>query len=174
MSKTINQENLNSTLRFLEKMGEVQLEQLKVTDPQQAENMEKLGALFTNEEFCQQFLRSANQQEAVQLFADHGFDLTVDQIDRLVLQLNGLMKKLMENDGVLSEEDLEQIAGGANTAAGIVGGLSGVPVGFMAGATAGSVICPGIGTLIGAIIGGVLGGLGVGLGCGLGMDEDDF
>ena len=107
MNKAINQDSLNASLRFLDKIGQANAEQLKQTDPAHSEQMEKLGSLFTNEEFCQQFLRSANQQEAVQLFADHGFDLTVDQIDRLVLQLNGLMKKLMENDGVLSEEDLE-------------------------------------------------------------------
>ena len=45
MTKTINQDNLNASIRMLDKMGEANLEQLKLVDEAQAERMEKLGEL---------------------------------------------------------------------------------------------------------------------------------
>ena len=39
MSKTINQEKLNASLRMLDKMGEQNLELMKAADPQQAQRL---------------------------------------------------------------------------------------------------------------------------------------
>ena len=170
MSKKINQEALNTTLRFLEKMGQSNMEQLKQTDPVNSQQLDKLDALFNNMEFCQQFLSCADKQEAVRLFADHGFTFTEEHIDKLVFQINGLIQKLMENDGVLNEEDLEQIAGGASATGGLIGALTGFTTGASVGALWGTLFCPGIGSLIGAIVGGAVGGIGLGIGAGLKSD----
>ena len=162
MSKTINQDNLNASLRMLDKMGEANLEQLKRTDPALAERMEQLGALSRNEDFCKQFLSCPDKQAAVRLFADHGLVLTEDEVEMLALQINSLTKKLMENDGTLSEEELEQISGGG-WLEGICYGIGG-GIGFAAlGATIGTMFCPGLGSIIGAAIGGAIGTIGWGL-----------
>ena len=166
MSKTINQDNLNASLRMLDKMGEANLEQLKRTDPALAERMEQLGALSRNEDFCKQFLSCPDKQAAVRLFADHGLVLTEDEVEMLALQINSLTKKLMENDGTLSEEELEQISGG-NLLDGICYGTAGGLAFAAAGAAIGTLFCPGLGSIIGAVIGGLGGALGWGLGTGL-------
>ena len=75
MNKTINQDNLNSSLRFLEKQGEISMAQLKEADLQQAEKLEGIAVLFRSEEFCKQFLACPDKQTAVQLFADNGFSM---------------------------------------------------------------------------------------------------
>ena len=161
----INQDSLNASLRFLDKMGQANAEILKQTDPEQGERMEKLGALLTNEDFCQKFIACTTKQEAYKLFADNGSDLTEEEINGLALQLKALTQKLIENNGELSEEDLEQIAGGANIKSAITTlfvAPAGIGVAAGVGAAIGSVI-PGLGTAAGALVGGVLGVVGTGL-----------
>ena len=152
----INQNSLNSSLRFLDKMGQANAEMLKQTDPEQGERMEKLGALLANEDFCQKFISCTTKQEAYKLFADNGSDLTEEEINGLALQIKALTQKLIENDGELSEEDLEQIAGGINVMAAEIT-IAVAPIGIGAstliGSAIGSVVCPGVGSVIGAAIG---------------------
>ena len=156
----INQNSLNASLRFLDKMGQSNAEMLKQTDPEQGERMEKLGALLANEDFCQKFISCTTKQEAYKLFADNGSDLTEEEINGLALQIKALTQKLIENDGELSEEDLEQIAGGMSTNTAIGCGVVGSAVG---GAGIGTLICPGIGSLIGALIGAIASGILLGI-----------
>ena len=47
MSKTINQDNLNATLRMLDKMGEANLQHMKDTSHEQTEHLAKLGTLLS-------------------------------------------------------------------------------------------------------------------------------
>lgn len=150
MNQSINQNNLKATLRMLDKMGEASVEQMKYSNPAQAEQMEKLGALLSDESFRTAFLSCADKQAAVQLFADHGLTLTAKEVELLVLQIKTIAQKLLDNNGELSEEDLEQINGGS--------WLEGVPagiVGALAGGAMGSCVCPVVGTIIGALIGGL-------------------
>ena len=159
MSKTINQDNLNATLRMLNKMGEANLEQLKNTNHEQAEQVEKLGILLSNEDFCKQFVTSPDKQTAVQLFADHGLVLTEEDVTVLANQIRSIVQKLMDNDGSLSEADLEQIAGGFS----VGGSLMGTIVGTLIGAVIGSICCPGLGTAAGVAAAiGIAGALGLG------------
>lgn len=165
MNQTINQENLNATLRMLDKMGRTYLEQVKSTNPKQAKKMEQLDTLFSREDFIQQFIACPDRQAAIQLFEDNGLVLTGEEVEMLLLQLKGLTKKLMDNDGALSDEDLEQIAGGASVLAwlaGVAATVAGTAVIGGVGALIGTVICPGIGTAIGGIIGTIVGGGGLG------------
>ena len=155
MTNMINHENLNGSLRMLDKMGEMQLQHMKETDPAAAEQMEKLGNLLSSEDFCKQFAACADNEAAAKLFADNGFAITAEQAEALMAQIKAIGQKLMDNDGELDEEDLEMIAGGASKEflqeVMVVSGM-----GF--GASVGSAICPGLGTVIGLFIGGWLAG----------------
>ena len=172
MNTAINQEHLNASLRFLDKQGEATLEQAKLTNPELAEKLEKLGTLLQNEDFCQQLFACADNQAAVKLFGDNGLVLTEEEVDVLFLQIRTLVKKLLDNNGELSEEDLEQIAGGGWLGAflGVIGGAS---AGFSAAAI-GSLITialvnmvPGIGPAIGFAIVGAVGIIGGGVAGGI-------
>ena len=164
MNKTINQDNLNSSLRFLEKQGEISMAQLKEADPQQAEKLEGVAVLFRSEEFCKQFLACPDKQTAVQLFADNGFSMTEEEVELMFLLINTFTQKLLDNDGQLSEEDLEMVAGGGigKILFGCVtGGITGAMLGLAVGALLSALIPPlgfavaaGVGVSAGAIGGG--------------------
>lgn len=160
MNKPINQENLNATLRFLEKQGEAALEELKVTDPQLAECGETLKLLFSDENFCKAFFSCPDRQSAVQLFGDNGIIITEAEVEGLVLQLYTMVKRLEENDGELSEEELAQIAGGSLFST--LGKGLGIALiaGFLAASTIASIFTgglavAGISVAVGALCGGV-------------------
>lgn len=175
MTKTINQDNLNASVRMLDKIGETNLAQLKLVDAAQAERMEKLGELLKSQSFLDQFIACPDLQAAHKLFEDNGLLLSQEEMDGLMLQIKTFAKKLLDNDGVLSEEDLEQVAGGLSAGAingGAIGVFFGVAAGFFKGsaigASIGSVV-PGFGTAVGGVIGAVVGALaGAGVGGGIG------
>ena len=157
----VNQDNLKASLRFLDKQGEMNIEALKSngSDVSKAENLEKL---FSDESFVVKLAQSANAQEAKSVFSAYGLELTIEEVNAISYQCAGCIKKLEENNGELSEEDLEKIAGGTTSenvvwfnvtlaTATIIGGIGGAAIG--------STICPGLGTLIGAVVGVVAGGL---------------
>ena len=150
MNKMINMENMNASLRMLDKMGEMTLHHMKETDPAAAEQLEKLGNLFNNEDFCKQFVACENKETAAKLFADNGFALTMEQVEALMTQLKAIGRKLVDNDGQLTEADLEMIAGGSTEDA-----LKGIcyTSGGVFGISVGTAICPGLGTFIGFILG---------------------
>ena len=154
MNKLINIEKMNASLRMLDKMGEMTLHHMKETDPAAAEQLEKLGNLFNNEDFCKQFVACENKETAAKLFADNGFAITMEQVEALMTQLKAIGQKLVDNDGQLTEVDLEMIAGGegAGLTKGAAEGLM-FGSGAVAGACIGSAICPGLGTFIGFILG---------------------
>ena len=163
MSKTINQEKLNASLRMLDKMGEQNLELMKAADPQQAARQEQASVLLGDESFCKQLFSCADTQAAVQLFADRGLDLTEDEVKLLLVQIYAIAKRLMDNDGELSEEDLEQISGGHSAAevwaVGTLSFWSLMGLGGKIGSAIGTCVLPGAGTAVGTVIGLVVGGL---------------
>lgn len=163
MGINVNQENLNASVRYLDKVGEANMEKLRESNPELAERLDKLGSLFGSEDFCKQLAACADKEAAAKLFADHGFEITMEELEALMAQIKGICRKLVENDGELSEEDLEMVAGGAISESTIDSFL----VGFFSviGAAIGTVICPGIGSYIGAAVGGAVGGY---------MAENDF
>ena len=158
MSKSINQEKLNGTLRFLEKQGEVNLEMMRESDPATAERVDKLVSLFKNEEFDKQLVACPDNQAVVKLFAENGVEMTEEDAEATMAYIKGLVQKLMENDGELSEEELEMVAGGwsgwgtfwASVASCAWGGFA---MGAAWGTGPGMAIGAAAGTIVGIIVG---------------------
>ena len=152
----VNQDKLKASLRFLDKQGEMTVETLKVNG-QDVSKAEKLEELFKDEDFVKELAPTSNAAEAQAVFAAHGLELTAEEVKGISQQCAGCIKKLEENDGELSENDLEQICGGAS-GSDIAGSMTGAGIAFaIGGALIGNIICPGIGTAIGAVIGGIVG-----------------
>ena len=127
----VNQDKLKASLRFLDKQGEMTVETLKVNG-QDVSKAEKLEELFKDEDFVKELAPTSNAAEAQAVFAAHGLELTPEEVKAISQQCAGCIKKLEENDGELSEEDLEQISGGAFS-----GNPDNLIAGFTAGGTAG-------------------------------------
>ena len=169
MNKTINQDNLNATRRFLQKQGEISMAQLKEADPQQAEWLEKLGDLFANEDFIKQFFACTENQQGVKLFADNGITVTEEQVEAMGACINAMIQNLRDNDGELSEEELEQIAGGGFFSCfgmAIGGNILGAGIGATFGCLAALFFPPaafGLVALAGCAIGGTAMGVALGV-----------
>ena len=149
----INQEKLNASIRYLNKMGDMTAESLREAAPEVSERLEHLGEWLKDEEFCKQFVTSESKEAAAKLFTDRGFDITDEELTALATRTRELVYPLMENGGELSEEELERVAGGADkyTTWSDVG--KAVALGAGAGLVVGTGVAPGIGTLIGTGVG---------------------
>lgn len=69
-------------------------------------NEDRIKELFSNEDFVKELFGSKSYEEAQAMFADKDVDVSVDELKKVV----ELFKK--KHDGSLSDEDLEQVAGG--------------------------------------------------------------
>ncbi len=84
---------------------------------------EKIRELFSDETFVSSLLELETPEEVQKALAEKGVDLTIDEICTV-------QKSLMQSDGELSEEDLENVSGGSIIAtliivvAGIAGAAS--------------------------------------------------
>ena len=133
----INQEKLNGSIRYLNKMGDRAAESLREAVPEVSERLEHLGELLKDEEFCNQFVTSESKEAAAKMFTDRGFDITDEELTALATRTRELVNHLIENDGELSEEELERVAGGG------VGDTFTVAE-MIAGALAGGVLAAGV------------------------------
>lgn len=84
--------------------------------------------------------------------ANNGVELTEEELDIVLLQIKAVTKKLLDNGGVLSEEELKQIAGGGWLGATFLG-YAFIPLGVTLGVMA-SLCVPVLAPVAGAIIGG--------------------
>lgn len=154
MKNEMNNEALQANLKMLNKQGEFVMESVRPHNPEAAEKFEKLSNLLENEAFIKSFVSSASAEDAAALFAENGLELTVDEVQLLAKQLHNIIEKLFENGGELSEEDLEQIAGGRSFNLQDLKNGAGFSV---IGAGIGTLVAPGIGTAAGIAIGAVSG-----------------
>ena len=151
----MNSEKLNASVRYLNKVGESNLEKMKVDAPELAQRFEKLGALLSNENFAKQFAACADKEAAAKLFADHDFEITLEEAGDLMTQIKTMAQKLIDNDGELQEEDLELVSGGWSWIRFLeIVCFTCITV---SGAALGTIICPGVGSAIGAVIGAAIG-----------------
>ena len=152
----INQEKLNGSIRYLNKMGDITVESLREAALEVSERLERLGDLLKDEEFCNQFVISESKEAAAKMFIDRGFDITDEELTALATRTRDLVNHLIENGGELSEEELERVAGGASDITWREVGEA-AAWGGMLGGVIGSITYPGIGTLVGAGIGALVG-----------------
>ncbi len=84
---------------------------------------ERIKELFSDEAFVNSILEMETPEEVQKALAEKGIDLTIDEICTI-------QKSLSQSDGELSEDDLENVAGGSIiatliiVAAGIAGAAS--------------------------------------------------
>lgn len=91
------------------------------------EKMEIWKEVFADEEFSKKLL-ALDASDALAILQEKGYSLTAADMDEMATAINTYKEKITEN-GELSEEDLQKIAGGGfwdhvgSFVAGVVGGL---------------------------------------------------
>ena len=108
MTKT---ENMQNTARMLEKRSAMLLEQAKadgVVSPAE----EKFIELMKHESFVQEFGNCTSLEAMKELLERNGVDFTMDEMKAILIGAGTIVRKAEENNGELSEEDLEMVAGG--------------------------------------------------------------
>ena len=156
-------ENMNNTARMLEKRGNMMADQLKAEGTMTPAE-EKLIQLLTYETFQKEFCDCTSAEAVKELLDRNGVNMSMDEVNAFLAAVGTLCKKVQENDGELSEEDLEMVAGGWSWKGFGLGLLIGAAAAAVMLATA-VVMIGSCGTLTGvavvaagAAIGGVIGG----------------
>lgn len=70
----------------------------------------KLNVLFQNEEFKAECENIHSVEELQKLFATHDVEMSIDQVTELCIAIG--KRAAQEENGELSEEDLDDVAGG--------------------------------------------------------------
>ena len=119
-----NQDKLKASARMLEKRKEIMLEQAKTDELDKTS--EKIVTLFEEPNFQKKLFDCGSVNEIKMLCSENELDLTEDMITEMLKSAGELLLSIEKNDGELTEDELEQIAGGWS--------LKGFLVGFAAGA----------------------------------------
>ena len=101
---------------------------------------EKLNALLADPAFYEEGKNVASVEDFVELLRKHDVELTVEEADAVLAQLGMLIE---QQNGELSEDDLEGVSGGIAKL--IIGGLAVT----IRGAAAGAVFGAGLGVAVG-------------------------
>ena len=104
-------ENMKNTAYMLEKRSAMLMEQARQEGEIPA-TAEKFYELLHDEAFREEFMNCASEAAVKELLDRNGIDFTMEEIDAMMLSVGSTLIKLEENNGELSEEDLEQVAGG--------------------------------------------------------------
>ena len=169
-------ENMKNTFYALEKRNSMMLEQARAKG-EVSPAVEKFVELLKDEAFVKDFANCASAEAVKELLDRNGVDFSMEEIDSILIGIGTLVQKLEENDGELSEEELEMIAGGfcwTSFWAGIGGGIlvAAACVGaFLAVAGTGGAAAPAVAAGIAKVIAiGAAAGTVVGTGAGFLFD----
>ena len=133
-------ENMKNTAYMLEKRSNMMLEQAR-TEGEVSPAVEKFLELLKDEAFAKDFANCASAEAMKELLDQNGVEFSMEEIDSLLIGIGTLALKLEENNGELSEEELEMIAGGFSWTgfwAGVGGGI------LMAAACIGCAVAMGV------------------------------
>jgi hypothetical protein len=108
MTKT---ENMKNAAYMLEKRSAMLLDQARMEGEVPA-SVEKFMELLHTETFNKEFMNCDSAEAVKELLDRNGIDFTMEEIDAILIAVGNTLIKLEENDGELTEEDLEQVAGG--------------------------------------------------------------
>lgn len=104
----------------------------------------QIADLLNNEAFCEAFFRCGNAENVSALLAEYGVEASAGEIDEFVRDGNAALAAMKDApDGELSEEQLEEVAGGGvwrRIARGAVSVVGGAALGFGLGCICG--VCP--------------------------------
>ena len=109
---SINMDNLRATGRMAEKQMNVALEQAELNGeviPQEVMNFLKV---FQDEATRKAVLEAPDKAALQRILNDNGVPMTEEDVDDFLAAVGKAGKKLLENDGKLTEAELEQISGG--------------------------------------------------------------
>ena len=104
-------ENMKNTAHMLEKRSAMMLEQAR-QEVEIPADVEKFLDLLHDEAFRTDFMNCASAEAVKELLDRNGIPFTMEDIDAMLMAISATLQKLDENNGELTEEDLEQIAGG--------------------------------------------------------------
>jgi hypothetical protein len=157
---------MKNTAYMLEKRSAMLLEQARLEGEVPA-SVEKFMELLHTETFHKEVMNCDSAEAVKELLDRNGIDFTMEEIDAILIAVGNTLIKLEENDGELTEEDLEQVAGGWSWGGFFKGLLIGAAVAaLMVGAavltlgslgTAGPIIVVAAGAAIGGVVGGIKG-----------------
>ena len=164
-------ENMKNTAYMLEKRSAMLMEQARQEGEVPA-SVEKFMELLHTETFSKEFMNCASAEAVKELLDRNGVDFTMDDINDMMAAMGSTMIKLEENNGELSEEDLEQVAGGWSWKGFFIGMVAGaviaaamvasaaIMVGTWGAGTPAAVIITdlAVGAAAGMVIGGGIGG----------------
>jgi hypothetical protein len=159
-------ENLKNAAYMLEKRSQMMLQQAKA-DGTVSPAEEKFIELMKHESFVREFSNCTSFEAAKELLERNGVDMPMEELQSILTAAANILIKLEENNGELTDEDLEQVAGGWSWGGFFKGLLIGAAVAaLMVGAavltlgslgTAGPIIVVAAGGVLGGIVGGVEG-----------------
>ena len=104
-------ENMKNTAYMLEKRSAMLMEQARQEGEVPA-SAEKFYELLHDDAFRAEFMNCNSEAAVKELLDRNGVDFSMEEIDAILIAVGNTMIKLEENNGELSEEDLEQVAGG--------------------------------------------------------------
>lgn len=124
----VNRENLKASARMLEKRKDMILEQasMEKLDEQSLKIME----LENDTEFTGKLMNCDSAEKVQALYKENGVELSIEQVNDLLKSVGELILKLDQNDGELTDDELEQISGGWSW----LGALKGIGAGLAAAA----------------------------------------
>ena len=164
-------ENMKNTAHMLEKRGEMMLEQARMEGEVPAD-VEKFLDLLHDEAFRADFMNCASAEAVKELLDRNGIPFTMEDIDAMLIAIGTTLQKLDENNGELSEEDLEQIAGGWTWGGFLNGLIMGVvttvaivavcAAAIATSAATGGAAAPLAGVAVGKVVAGVIGAVAAG------------
>lgn len=160
-----NNAAFQSSLSMLEKRNNMMIEQARA-DGVIAPAEEKFLALLKDEVFGKELANCASAEEVKELMDKNGVDFSMEYIQEMLVAIGKLANTLEANNGELSEEELEQIAGGWSWGSFWRGAVAiGCAVAAVSLAvasvvvTGGSAAIPLIAAGVGGGVGGVVGGV---------------
>jgi hypothetical protein len=96
---------------MLEKRSQMMLEQAKA-DGAVSPAEEKFIELMKHESFVREFSNCTSFEAAKELLERNGVDMPMEELQNILTAAANILIKLEENNGELTDEDLEQVAGG--------------------------------------------------------------
>ena len=109
---SINMDNLRATGRMAEKQMNMALEQAELNGEVIPQEVLNFINVIKDDTTLEALVKTTDNASVQKIMNDNGVPMTEEDVDGLLEVLGKASKKLVESDGKLTEEELEQISGG--------------------------------------------------------------